>query len=98
MESIKSTYREGDKFTLTCEAKGLPSPVVTWYKDGQVFHGRPGAGKSIASGKYDYIIDFSGVDMVDEGNYTCVVSNKYGQLTYSYNLGVIGKEHRTRFS
>ena len=91
MDSIKSTYKEGDKFTLSCEAKGVPSPVVTWYKDGQVFHGRPGAGESIAPGKYDYIIDFPGVDMPDEGNYTCLVSNIYGQLTYSYTFDVIGK-------
>jgi len=91
MESIKSTYNEGDKVNLTCEAKGDPTPKVTWYKDGQVFLGRSKASESIASGKYDYIIDLPGVDLDDGGNYTCVVWNIHGQLTYSYNFGVIGK-------
>ena len=89
MESIKSTYEEGDKFELTCEAGGVPAPVVTWYKDGKVFHGR--AGELTEAAKYDYKISFSGVDMADEGNYTCIVSNMYGRLTHSYNFEVLGK-------
>ena len=91
MKSIKSTYEEGEKFKLTCEAKGVPIPVVTWYKDGKVFNGRHRAGEFIATGQYGYIIDFVGVDMDDEGNYTCIVSNTYGRLTYSYNFEVDGK-------
>jgi len=91
MKSIKSTYKEGDKFTLTCEAKGVPAPVVTWYKDGKVFTGRHRTSEVVAAGQYDYIITFVGVDMEDEGNYTCIVSNMYGRLTYSYNFRVIGK-------
>ena len=89
MEMVKSVYKEGDKFSLTCVAKGVPAPVVTWYKDGKVFNGR--AGEPIATGQYDYVINFGGVDMDDEGNYTCIVSNMYGRLTYSYNFDVIGK-------
>ena len=91
MKSIKSTYMEGDKFTLTCEAKGVPAPVVTWFKNGQIFSGRRRAGEVIEAGKYDYLINFFGVDMSDAGNYTCDVSNMYGRLTYSYNFDVIGK-------
>ena len=91
MKSIKSTYEGGENFKLTCEAKGVPSPVVTWYKDGKVYNGRPRAGEFIATGQYDYIINFVGVDIDDEGNYTCIVSNMYGRLTYSYNFDVFGK-------
>lgn len=91
MEMIKSVYKEGDKFSLTCEARGVPAPVVTWYKDGKVFNGRRKTGEVIATGQYDYVINFFGVDMVDEGNYTCIVSNMYGRLTYSYNFDVTGK-------
>ena len=91
MESKKSTYTEGDQFTLTCEAKGVPAPVVTWFKNDQVFSGRHRASEFIATGKYDYRINFFGVDMADAGNYTCVVSNMYGRLTYSYNFNVTGK-------
>ena len=82
---------EGDKFTLTCEAKGVPAPVVTWFKNDQIFSGRHRAGEFIATGKYDYRINFFEVDMADTGNYTCVVWNMYGRLTYSFNFNVTGK-------
>ena len=91
MKSIKSTYVEGDKFTLICEAKGVPAPVVTWFKNNQIFSGRHRAGEFIATGEYDYRINFPGVDIADAGNYTCFVSNVYGRLTYSYNFNVTGK-------
>ena len=87
---IKSSYKEGEKFELICDAKGLPTPVVTWYKDGKVFTGNG----YIKPGEYHYKIEFSGVDLKDPGNYTCVVSNLYGQLTYSYKFEVIGKWHK----
>ena len=91
MESIKSTYTEGDQFKLTCEAKGVPAPVVTWFKNDKILHGRNREAVFIEAGKYDYIINFDGVDMTDGGNYTCMVSNMYGRLTYSYNFNVTGK-------
>lgn len=28
----------------------------------------------------------------DRGNYTCVVENKYGSITHSYVLDVLGKK------
>lgn len=28
----------------------------------------------------------------DRGNYTCVVENKYGSITHSYVLDVLGKQ------
>ena len=90
MKMIKSVYKEGEKFELTCDARGVPAPVVTWYKDGNVFTGSR-TGEDIEAGKYDYKINFVGVDIKDQGNYTCIVSNQYGQLTYSYKFKVDGK-------
>ena len=84
---LKSSYKEGEKFNLTCDAKGVPTPGVTWYKDGKVFSG----GGYITPGEYHYKIVFSGVDIEDQGNYTCVVFNLYGRLTYSYKFDVIGR-------
>ena len=91
MESIKPIYTEGEQVTLTCEAKGVPAPVVTWFKNDKIFYGRHRAGEFIEAGKYDYRIYFFKVDMGDAGNYTCIVSNLYGRLTYSYNFDVTGK-------
>lgn len=28
----------------------------------------------------------------DRGNYTCVVQNKYGAITHTYQLDVLGKQ------
>ena len=27
----------------------------------------------------------------DDGNYTCVVENKFGQISWEFNLDVVGK-------
>lgn len=29
----------------------------------------------------------------DRGNYTCLVENKYGSISHSYVLDVLGKKH-----
>ena len=93
MESVKENYKEGDEFELTCEAKGVPSPVVTWYKDGEAFSGRSLFGHmiSVPPGPYDYKIVFSEVDISDRGTYTCNVSNAYGWLNYTYTIFVQGR-------
>ena len=90
MELAKENYKEGDKFELTCEAKGVPTPVVTWYKNGDVYKGRSRSGHVITPGSYDYKILFKGVDIIDRGAYTCNVSNAYGWLNYTYTLYVKG--------
>ena len=94
MESVKEHYREGNAFELTCEAKGVPSPVVTWYKDGEVFRGRHRSGHVITPGSYDYKIIFTGVDISDRGTYMCNVSNAYGWLNHTYTLFVEGRSSR----
>lgn len=30
----------------------------------------------------------------DKGNYTCIVENKYGSINHTYQLDVVGEEHR----
>ena len=91
MESIKAIYKEGEKIKLTCEAQGVPSPVVTWYKDGKVYTGKSGSGHHIAPGEYDYKISFTGLDIHDKGMYICNVSNAYGWLSHNYTFSVEGR-------
>ena len=92
MKSVKPSYKEGDKFELTCEATGVPAPVVTWYKDGTMYT-RNGhrSGQLIRPGEYYYKITFTGVDISDEGKYMCNVSNAYGWLSYTYTIDVTRK-------
>nr|XP_058958860.1 hemicentin-2-like isoform X2 [Pocillopora verrucosa] len=33
MAEAKSEYTEGEKFQLLCDAKGTPTPTVTWYRE-----------------------------------------------------------------
>ena len=94
MESIKSTYKEGDQSVYTdLRGQRFPSSgshVVQEWQD-KIFYGRHRAGELIEAGKYDYLINFFGVDIADAGTYTCIVLNVYGRLTYSYNFDVTGK-------
>ena len=90
MKPVKVKYIEGEKFQLTCEARGQPSPVVTWYKDSEVYTGKLKSGIHITPGEYDYKIEYNEVDIDDKGTYTCNVSNAYGWLTYSYTVSVTG--------
>ena len=92
MQSFKSRkFKEGDKIRLTCDAEGKPTPVITWYKDGVVYKGRPDSGQVINPGKYDYTIHFAGLHLDDKGNFTCNVSNVHGWIAYSFIITVKGE-------
>ena len=86
MRKTKKELRTGDKsVSLTCEAVGKPTPIVTWYKDGKIYE-RSGQ----RPGPYDYQLAFNGLEIADSGSYMCNVSNSFGFLTYTYNLTVEG--------
>ncbi|XP_066015534.1 uncharacterized protein [Pocillopora verrucosa] len=85
--TAKLEYTEGDKFQLHCDAKGTPTPTVTWYRGKEIYRGSR-SDETITPGRYHYIIYFNGVDVKDAGNYTCVVKNSYGTLTHSYVFDV----------
>ncbi|KAL3309685.1 Roundabout 1 [Cichlidogyrus casuarinus] len=68
----------GSNFNLRCEAKGVPDPVVEWYKDKeriQTARERPGTSAYAKSSTSLYIYDF---DNDQEGNYYCNASNSIG--------------------
>ncbi|XP_022806015.1 fibroblast growth factor receptor 4-like [Stylophora pistillata] len=87
MAMINSQYTRGDKFQLICDAIGTPVPTVTWYKGKYIYLGH-GSDETITPERYDYVITFNKVDIMDRGNYTCVVKNAYGHLTHSYVFDV----------
>ena len=49
MRKTKKELLAGDKFSLTCEAVGKPTPIATWYKDSKIYE-RSGQ----RPGPYDY--------------------------------------------
>ena len=85
MRNTKKELLAGDKFNLTCEAVGKPTPIVTWYKDSKIYE-RSGQ----RPGPYDYRLELKWLDVTDSGSYMCNVSNALGFLTFTYNLTVQG--------
>ena len=91
MKAIPVHHDEGEKIQLTCEAEGVPRPVVTWYKDGREYHGSKETQHVITSGLYHYKIQIIGADHNHEGVYMCNVSNAFGWKTYNYTINIDGK-------
>ncbi|CAL8343147.1 unnamed protein product [Lota lota] len=72
----------GSTVTLRCEARGLPEPEVTWYRNGLQLV--PGNGLRIER----HQLDIEGVQLSDGGTYTCKVSNAAGQVDRTFRLTV----------
>ena len=87
--NLKQTLQMGQTGTLVFDVSGYPPLTYTWTKDGQqvTFGGRITLNAQTGS------ITFNPVQMIDEGNYTCVVSStKLGGHTFNpISARVIGK-------
>ncbi|CDW57851.1 Netrin receptor DCC [Trichuris trichiura] len=68
-----------EAITFRCEAKGYPSPAITWYKNGEV----------LKSSEYFMVIFFkssifiSGLVKNDQGIYQCLAENDVGSVQSS---------------
>ncbi|KAA3676040.1 roundabout, axon guidance receptor 1 [Paragonimus westermani] len=63
---------------LKCQATGIPIPLITWYKDGEVLQtqrDRPGTSNRITNHGELFFLSFS---IEDEGQYYCNASNVHG--------------------
>lgn len=73
------TTLHGNRVSMLCEVSGVPSPQITWERDGvEVQRG----------GKF-YSRDSA--DKGDSGNYTCIASNVAGEVKATSQLKVLGK-------
>lgn len=74
--------------TLECEARGVPFPAITWYKNGQ----------AIISNRQALYVDrghFLKIPLAlvsDAGQYTCRVTSVAGTAEKLYELDVYGKK------
>ena len=66
---------------LKCSADGEPRPGIAWFKDGLPLEPRPTKHRA----RDDTLsLKISKLSPADEGNYTCVVTNAYGQIRDGY--------------
>ena len=68
--SIITSYNEGTKIGVTCNATGKPTPTVTWF--------RKGSSKMYSTGEGSAALLFSSVSRSDAGQYRCKANNTAG--------------------
>ncbi|GAA6110549.1 fibroblast growth factor receptor 3 isoform X6 [Tachysurus ichikawai] len=77
-----------------CAAAGNPNPTIHWLKNGKEFKGEQRMG-GIKLRHLQWSLVMESAVPSDRGNYTCVVQNKYGTLTHTYQLDVLERSpHR----
>ena len=72
--------------TIQCPTSGVPTPTVTWTKDGQDI---PDGGKYIVRGDNSLVI--SEADLQDDARYTCTADSVAGQDSASTEVQIVGK-------
>ncbi|KAG9275189.1 fibroblast growth factor receptor 3 isoform X2 [Astyanax mexicanus] len=77
-----------------CAAAGNPTPTIHWLKNGKEFKGEQRMG-GIKLRHLQWSLVMESAVPSDRGNYTCVVQNKYGTITHTYQLDVLERSpHR----
>ena len=66
---------EGDNFTLTCNAPGMPQPNVSWIKPGGQRHN-------------GNMLEVTHIDRSQAGAYKCEASNECGNATETATIDV----------
>uniref|UniRef100_A0A3Q3GL23 Ig-like domain-containing protein n=1 Tax=Labrus bergylta TaxID=56723 RepID=A0A3Q3GL23_9LABR len=79
------TVVQGSLVTLTCEARGVPPPTLTWLKDGQPLS----LHRNLLLDGQETRLQLPDVAPLDAGLYSCVASNQAGSSTKSFNLTVL---------
>ncbi|XP_077387767.1 vascular endothelial growth factor receptor kdr-like isoform X2 [Festucalex cinctus] len=73
--------------TLTCLARGVPQPNITWYKNGILLEEGPGI-----TLKSDGVLNIERVKKDDEGLYECMAANSEGVVKTGALVTVLGEE------
>ena len=72
--------------TIRCPTSGVPTPTVTWKKDGRDI---PDGGKYTIQGDNSLMITKADVD--DGARYTCTANSVAGQDSASTEVQIVGK-------
>lgn len=82
--------REGTVVRLDCLAFGRPTPVLTWYFNGEELK-EDATHKTLVNeeGVHSLLITYAGFP--DTGTYSCVARNKVGEASFTVDVKVVGK-------
>ncbi|XP_078508908.1 fibroblast growth factor receptor 4 isoform X1 [Lissotriton helveticus] len=84
----------GNTVKFRCPSAGNPTPGIRWLKNGREFGGEHRIG-GIRLRHQHWSLVMESVVPSDRGNYTCLVENKFGSISYSYLLDVLERSpHR----
>nr|XP_042908765.1 Down syndrome cell adhesion molecule-like protein Dscam2 isoform X1 [Parasteatoda tepidariorum] len=91
---IEKTVRPGSFVSLTCTATGNPEPHIRWKLDGiWPVMTRPGILVSSylsAESVVTSYVNFTSIDIIDSGAYSCEAINDAGRAQHSKRLNVFG--------
>ncbi|XP_061842088.1 hemicentin-1 [Nerophis lumbriciformis] len=79
------TVVKGSLVTLTCEARGIPPPTLTWMKDGQPLS----LHRNLLLDGQETRLQLPDVAPSEAGLYSCVASNQAGSSTKTFNLTIL---------
>ncbi|GAA6099393.1 hemicentin-1 isoform X2 [Tachysurus ichikawai] len=73
------------RIAFPCPAKGLPQPVIKWFRNGQELTGNEPGVSILEDGT---LLILASVSPLDNGEYTCTASNDAGSTEKKYQLKV----------
>ncbi|MGH0143069.1 UNVERIFIED_CONTAM: hypothetical protein FKN15_022424 [Acipenser sinensis] len=79
------TVVSGSSVTFTCEARGMPPPSLSWFKDSQSLS----LHRNQLSDGHETRLHLPAVSLPDSGLYACIAANQAGRSTKHFNLTVL---------
>ena len=77
----KLTVLDKSNVTIVCKAEGIPSPTLSWSKDGF----------RLPENLQSSVLHLTWVTLEDAGRYICTVENYLGSDSQSMDLSVTGE-------
>lgn len=80
----------GDPIQLRCSFSGVPHPLISWYKDGEVIIPEDENQRVTLHGN-NTMLDIHNVKREDQGKYECAAENRVGRTSFETILEITGK-------
>ncbi|ETE60133.1 Hemicentin-1, partial [Ophiophagus hannah] len=85
----KLTVLKGNPVSLMCLANGIPTPTISWLKDGQTLS----RNLHVAFENQKMGLHILNSEINDSGRYTCIASNEAGEDNQHFTLKVLEPPH-----